>query len=217
MGASMGANTRSLVFILLAFLVTSCGSAAKDETSGGPSVDPGTASTGPTPSPAGSCGQAVGGDQVPPACANPGRSSEEARPRVLAGPISVAPGNAEYEVKVTVTGSGGMYLHGGTTLSNAPSSGTCRTSCSYLVNGVTSVTLTPTAGHTVFDPANDQDLWPAPCAGQDGRTTCEFELTVGVIMNTDMHFSLRPATTTPESPTVTPGPVETPTEGVPVP
>jgi hypothetical protein len=203
-------NTRVLIFIPIAFLAASCGSAAKDET-------PGQGSVGADASSTDSCGQAVSGDQVPPACASPQKSSEKRKPRVIAGPISVQPGAGDYEVKVTVTGSGGVYFRGGTTLSDVPSSGTCFTSCRYFVNGLTPVMLTPTTGHTVFDPATDQDIWPAPCAGRDGRTTCEFEFTVGTIMNTDLHFSLRPATTTPKSPIETPGPVETPTEGVLVP
>ncbi|KAB2371227.1 hypothetical protein [Actinomadura montaniterrae] len=212
----MPQSTRAIGFVMVAILVASCGSTGKDEpTSRGP--DAGRASSAGPASQAGSCGPAIGGDEVPPACASPRPSSGTAPPRVIAGPITVQPGIGEYWINVAVTGTGGILLEGGTnTTADIPSSGTCYNSCRYLVNGATPVTLTPTDGHTVYDPSTQQSLWTGPCAGRDGRTTCEFEIAIGV--NTDMSFSLRAATRDPEpvGPT-TPRPTESPTEETPSP
>lgn len=209
MGAFMLQSIRALSFVLVATLIVSCDSSGKDEPpSRGPDAG-GASSIGPS----GSCGPDVGGDVVSPACASPRPSSGTEPPRVIAGPVTVQPGTAEYWVSVTVAGTGGISLKGGTnTTADIPSSGTCYDSCRYLVNGLTPVILTPTGGHAVFDPSTQQNVWTGPCAGRDGRTVCEFEIAIG--MNTDMNFSLRLATDDPDPVDPTPpGPIESPTPG----
>ena len=204
---------RAFGFVLVATLIASCGSSDKDEP---PSRGPGAGGAS-SMSPSASCGPDVGGDVVPPACASPQPSSGTGPPRVIAGPITVQPGTGEYWINVAVAGTGGISLRGGTnTTADTPSSGTCYGSCRYLVNGVTPVILAPTGGHTVYDPSTQQNVWTGPCGGRDGRTVCEFEIALGV--NTDMRFSLRPATEDPEpiGPTP-PGPSGAPTEETPSP
>lgn len=214
----MSRFAHALLFSLSLFLAScdASGPATGDSPVAGES--PGSSGTR-SPDAGSSCGQDIGGDAVPPACADPSSSARvpDVDKTLIIGPVGPEmPNNLDHVLEVTVSGDGGLVVDGRSCVAT-----TCSVFFALGSSGRGTVVLSPEPGFHVWNPGTGEAVWPAgPCAGVPGASSCpvtveaddpaEQSITVAVRADTAEPAPSTDGPVVPAEPSGTPSDPETP-------